>query len=114
MISVQGPNNENVNKMLAAYPGVRINIPPLSVMKDDLSIVGEKEGVLAIKDQVTKIWKEMERKCTSVSIEVKKSQHRYNTIFECRLSDPSKYDICLLVRLPSFDKILSIIIKSYY
>jgi len=74
---IQGPNNENVNKMLAAYPGVRINIPPLSVMKDDLSIVGEKEGVLAIKDQVTKIWKEMERKCTSVSIEVKKSQHRY-------------------------------------
>ena len=79
--SFQGPNNENINKMLAAHSGVRINIPPLSVMKDDNSIVGEKEGVLAMKDQVTKIWKEMERKCSSVSIEVKKTQYRYKKIF---------------------------------
>ncbi|MCP3663880.1 MAG: hypothetical protein GY696_15540, partial [Gammaproteobacteria bacterium] len=74
---IQGPNNEFVNKMLASHPNVRVNIPPLSVMKDELSIVGEKEGVLAIKDQITKIWKDMERKCSHVSIEVKKSQHRY-------------------------------------
>jgi len=74
---IQGANNENVNKMLAAYPGVRVNIPPLSVQKDELSIVGEKDGVMAIKDQITTIWKEMERKCSHVSIEVKKSQHRY-------------------------------------
>jgi polyribonucleotide nucleotidyltransferase len=74
---IQGPNNEYVNKMIANHPGVRVNIPPLSVMKDELSIVGEKEGVIAIKDQITKIWKEMERKCSHVCIEVKKSQHRY-------------------------------------
>eukprot|EP00088_Acartia_fossae_P053503 TRINITY_DN609_c0_g1_i4.p1 TRINITY_DN609_c0_g1~~TRINITY_DN609_c0_g1_i4.p1 ORF type:complete len:1249 (+),score=503.07 TRINITY_DN609_c0_g1_i4:195-3941(+) len=74
---IQGANNENVNKMTANHPGVRVNIPPLSVMKDELSIVGEKEGVMAVKDQITKIFKEMERKCSHVSIEVKKSQHRY-------------------------------------
>lgn len=74
---IQGPNSENVNKMLSAHPGVRINIPPLSVQKDELSIAGEKEGVLAVKDQILKIWKEMERKCTTVSVEVKKTQHRY-------------------------------------
>ena len=74
---IQGPGNENVNKMLAKYPGVRVNIPPLSVQKDELSIAGEKEGVLAIKEQISKIWKDMERKCTTVSVEVKKSQHRY-------------------------------------
>ncbi len=74
---IQGPNNEFVNKMLASHPNVRVNIPPLSVMKDELSIVGEKDGVMAVKDQITKIWKDMERKCSHVSIEVKKSQHRY-------------------------------------
>jgi polyribonucleotide nucleotidyltransferase len=74
---IQGPGNENVNKMLAAHPGVRVNIPPLSVMKDELSIAGEKEGVLAIKEKIGKIWKEMEKKCNTVSVEVKKTQHRY-------------------------------------
>jgi len=74
---IQGPGNDTVNKMIAAHPGVRINIPPLSVQKDELSIAGEKEGVMAVKDQILSIWKEMERKCTTVSVEVKKSQHRY-------------------------------------
>merc|ERR1711962_257384 len=74
---IQGPANENVNKMMTAHPGVRINIPPLSVQKDELSIAGEKDGVMAVKEQIVAIWKEMERKCTTVSVEVKKSQHRY-------------------------------------
>ena len=74
---IQGPNNELVNKLTAAHPGVRINIPPLSVQKDELSIAGEKEGVLAVKDHIGKLWKELERKCATVSVEVKKSQHRY-------------------------------------
>merc|ERR1712055_1133965 len=59
------------------YPGVRINVPPLSVMKDELSIAGEKEGVLAAKAAITVIWKDMEKKCSTISVEVKKSQHRY-------------------------------------
>ena len=59
------------------YPGVRINIPPLSVVKDELSIAGEKEGVIAVTAYVNQVWKEMEKKCSHISIEVKKSQHRY-------------------------------------
>merc|ERR1711972_1206150 len=51
----------------AKYTNVRINIPPLSVQKDELSITGEKDGVLAVKAAIVAIWKEME----------KKSQHRY-------------------------------------
>jgi len=70
---VQGP----ANKMLGKHPGVKLNIPPLSVQKDELSIAGEKEGVMAVKEEVLRIWKEMERKCTTVSVEVKKTQHRY-------------------------------------
>jgi len=74
---IQGPANDNISKMLANYSGVRINIPPLSVQKNELSIAGEKEGVMAVKEEILKIWKEMERKCTTVSVEVKKTQHRY-------------------------------------
>merc|ERR1719418_419544 len=74
---VQGAGNVNIKGMMEKYPGVRINIPPLSVNKDELSIAGEKEGVLAVKATITQIWKEMEKKCSSISVEVKKSQHRY-------------------------------------
>jgi hypothetical protein len=39
-----GPNHEKVNS-LVAETGVRINVPPVSVMQDEIYIVGEKEGV---------------------------------------------------------------------
>ena len=74
---VQGASNVNINNMMAQYPGVRINIPPLSVNKDELSIAGEKDGVLAVKATIDQIWKDMEKKCSSISVEVKKTQHRY-------------------------------------
>jgi len=74
---IQGAGNVNVQDLLLKHPNVRINIPPLSVLKDELSITGEKEGVLACKDAITKIWKDMEKKCSTIQVEVKKSQHRY-------------------------------------
>ena len=36
---------------------------PFSVNKDELSIAWEKEGVLAVKATIDKIWKDMEKKC---------------------------------------------------
>jgi len=74
---IEGADRVNIKNFMETYPGVRINIPPLSVNKDELSIAGEKEGVLAVKAAVTAIWKDMEKKCTSISVNVKKSQHRY-------------------------------------
>lgn len=74
---IQGAHNTNVTELLAKHSGVRINIPPLSVQKDELSIAGEKEGVLACKAAITAIWKDMEKKCSTISVEVKKTQHRY-------------------------------------
>jgi len=74
---IQGPNQENTNRMIADNPGVRINIPPLSVMKDEMSIAGEKEGVLAVKAEIVELWKGLEKKCSTISVEVKKSQHKY-------------------------------------
>lgn len=73
---INGPNNENVNKM-AEETGSRINIPPQSVMKDEIIITGEKEGVLVAKSKIEAIYKEMEKKCTSVGVEVPRAQHKY-------------------------------------
>merc|ERR1719153_2097789 len=74
---VCGANNANIQAWTAKHANVRINIPPLSVQKDELSIAGEKDGVLAVKAAITSIWKDMEKKCSTISVEVKKSQHRY-------------------------------------
>jgi polyribonucleotide nucleotidyltransferase len=73
---INGPNNENVTK-LSEETGARINIPPQSVMKDEIIIVGEKEGVLQAKARIEAIHKEMEKKCTSVGVEVPRAQHKY-------------------------------------
>ena len=57
--------------------GARINIPPPSAQKDEITIAGEKEGVAKAKETVMAIYDEKKRKTTTVSIEVKKSQHKY-------------------------------------
>lgn len=71
-----GANNERIQSMMADH-GVRINVPPLSVMKNEITIAGEKDGVMKCKEIITKRHKEMERKCQTVSVEVRKSQHKY-------------------------------------
>lgn len=73
---INGPNNENVQKM-AEETGARINIPPQSVQNDQIIITGETEGVQQAKAQIEVIFKEMEKKCTSVGVEVPRAQHKY-------------------------------------
>jgi len=71
-----GAHNEKVTALMNET-GVRINIPPLSVQKDEITIAGEKEGVMTAKERILSIHQEMEKKCTFVSVEVPKSQHKY-------------------------------------
>lgn len=71
-----GAMNENLNKMIQET-GARINVPPPSFGKDEIVIAGEKEGVMTAKAKVEQIYKEMEKKCTTVCVEVPKSQHKY-------------------------------------
>lgn len=71
-----GAHNENVTR-IASETGARINIPPPSVMKDELTIAGEKEGVAKAKEIIMKIYEDKKRKCQTVSVEVRKSQHKY-------------------------------------
>lgn len=73
---VNGPNNETVQKIMDDT-GARVNIPPPSVIKDEIIITGETEGVQVAKARIEAIYKEMEKKCTSVGVEVPRSQHKY-------------------------------------
>ncbi|XP_035908442.1 vigilin [Anopheles stephensi] len=73
---ILGAYGENLAKMMEET-GAKINVPPQSVQKDEIMITGEKEGVLAAKARIEAIYKEMEKKCTSVGVEVMRAQHRY-------------------------------------
>lgn len=73
---VLGPFNEQLNRMVE-QTGARINVPPPSVMQDTIVITGEKEGVLRAKAFIEAIYHDMEKKCSTVSVEVPKQQHRY-------------------------------------
>jgi len=57
--------------------GARINIPPGSAMKNEITVAGEKEGVAKAVSEIKEIYDEKKRKTTTVSIEVRKSQHKY-------------------------------------
>ncbi|XP_037827229.1 vigilin [Lucilia sericata] len=73
---IVGPYNENLNKM-QEETGAKVNVPPQSMQKDEIVITGEKDAVAAAKAKVEAIYKEMEKKCSTVSVEVAKAQHRY-------------------------------------
>lgn len=73
---IVGPYNENLNKIIEET-GAKVNVPPQSVQKDEIVIMGEKDAVAAAKAKVEAIYKEMEKKCSTVSVEVAKAQHRY-------------------------------------
>lgn len=66
---ILGPFNENLTKM-TEETGARINVPPQSVMKDEIIITGEKDGVFAARNKIEQIFKQMEKKCQTVSVEV--------------------------------------------
>ncbi|CAH1154251.1 unnamed protein product [Phaedon cochleariae] len=73
---ITGPFNSNLNSLISET-GARINVPPPSVMKDEIFIAGEKEGVMAAKAKIEEIYRQIEKKSTTVSVEVPKSQHKY-------------------------------------
>ncbi|KAH0551211.1 vigilin [Cotesia glomerata] len=60
-----------------ANTSLRINIPPASVQNDEITIAGEKESVVAAKKKIESIYRDVEQRYSSVSVEVPKSQHKY-------------------------------------
>lgn len=59
---IQGANQETVKK-IAADTATKINIPPTSVQKDEITISGDKEGVALAKEKILKIYKEKVERC---------------------------------------------------
>ncbi|MEO0687486.1 MAG: KH domain-containing protein [Cyanobacteria bacterium J06649_11] len=64
-----GPDNEKA-KEIANTTGARINIPPASVEKDEMTVAGEKESVQKAVKIIMEIYKEKEKRTKTVSVEV--------------------------------------------
>ncbi|CAH1773087.1 unnamed protein product [Owenia fusiformis] len=73
---IVGPNN-SILKQLREETGASINVPPPSVEKDEIVVSGDKDGVISAKQQIMKVYEEKKRLCQPVSVEVRKSQHKY-------------------------------------
>jgi len=71
-----GARNEKLDA-IESSTGVRVNVPPSGVMRDDITIAGDREGVAKAKDIILKDYETIKSKFTTVSVEVKKSQHKY-------------------------------------
>uniref|UniRef100_A0A8D3BKZ4 Vigilin n=1 Tax=Scophthalmus maximus TaxID=52904 RepID=A0A8D3BKZ4_SCOMX len=72
---IAGAHNRLVQE-LSQETGARISIPPPSLPKDEIVITGEKEAVALAVNRIRAIYED-KRKTTTISVEVKKSQHKY-------------------------------------
>ncbi|XP_051968611.1 vigilin-like isoform X1 [Xyrauchen texanus] len=73
---ITGAYNRLVQE-LSQETGARISVPPPSLPKDEIVITGEKEAVAIAIARVRAIYEEKKQKTTTISVEVKKSQHKY-------------------------------------
>ncbi|XP_077357340.1 vigilin [Festucalex cinctus] len=73
---IAGPHNRLVQE-LSQETGARISVPPPSLPKDEIVITGEKEAVALALGRIRAIYDDKKRKTTTISVEVKKSQHKY-------------------------------------
>lgn len=73
---IMGANNVVV-KSISDASGARINIPPLSLNKDEITVAGEKDCVANAVSRIWKLHDELKRSVSSVSVKVTKSQHKY-------------------------------------
>ena len=56
---ITGPSGSNQRELIGELQNVRINVPPLSVMKDEISVAGEKEAVLSIVAKIKSMHEDM-------------------------------------------------------
>ncbi|TNM93825.1 hypothetical protein fugu_002001 [Takifugu bimaculatus] len=73
---IAGAHNRLVQE-LGQETGARISVPPPSLPKDEIVITGEKEAVALALNRIRAIYEDKKRKTTTISVEVKKSQHKY-------------------------------------
>lgn len=73
---IMGPFGKTLEAIMKET-GAKVNVPPQSVNKDEISITGDRNSVKAAKDRVSAIYQDKVSKTETVSIEVKKHQHKY-------------------------------------
>ena len=73
---INGPFNETITKLMEKT-NTKIHIPPPSLNKDEIMITGEKDAVVSARNTIVEIYRSMEKKSATVSVEVAKSQHRH-------------------------------------
>eukprot|EP00061_Rhincodon_typus_P018519 g47721.t1 len=73
---IAGPFNKTAGELMQET-GTRINIPPPSVLKNEIVITGEKEQVAQAVSRIKRIYEDKKKKTTTIAVEVKKSQHKY-------------------------------------
>ncbi len=59
---ITGPNGDNTRRLIGELSNVRINVPPLSVMKNEISVAGEREAVMAVVAKIKRMHDDMVRK----------------------------------------------------
>jgi predicted PilT family ATPase len=99
---VCGPDNVRVRELME-QTGARISVPPLSVQKDEIVVSGEKDGVHTAIAAIMKVYNDKKATCQTVSVEVRKSQHKYVIGPKgCNLSEIlAQYDVS--VEVPPLD-----------
>ncbi len=73
---IEGPD-KNYIKEIKAKTGAKIHVPPPSALTDEIVVSGEKEGVKEAIDWINATYNEKKLKTTTVSLEVRKCQHKY-------------------------------------
>ncbi|ESN97039.1 hypothetical protein HELRODRAFT_114382 [Helobdella robusta] len=75
---ISGPNGQLIKDLIEKTgKDVRVHIPPAQIQSDEISISGEKEGVQQIESEIRRIYDDKLRNCKTISVEVKKTQHKY-------------------------------------
>ena len=56
---INGPNGDMQKKLIGDLANVRINIPPLSGTKTEMSVAGEKEAVMQVVEKIKALHMDM-------------------------------------------------------
>jgi len=91
------------DKFRNEFPLVKVNIPPISIMKNEISVAGEKESVLKVKDFIEQTVKDMEKKFDEVVVQVKKSKHKYVIGPRGKTINDILLDFGVIVEMPNAD-----------
>ena len=73
---ITGANNKHLNALMNET-AAKINVPPFHVDKNDIIIVGHRDGVLVAKNRILEAFGNLEASYVLINWDVPKTQHKY-------------------------------------